>query len=140
VGKINSKVLSPKTRYAAYLVYRLTETSSGLGCPLGKIKQQASVTLGKHSSKSSVCLQTFHIRYIGTRFRKWRVPHETVEFSTGAAITPVERGDGWKEVEMGEFYIDNEEDGEVEMRLREVDGQYWKCGLIVQGIEIRPKY
>jgi Phloem protein 2 len=139
VGKINSKALSPKTRYAAYLVYKLTERSSGLGCPLGKIKQQAFVTLGKYINERSVCLQTFHGSYIGTRLKKWRVPYETVEFSNSAAITPVERRDGWKEVEMGEFYIENEEDGDVEMRLREVDGQYWKCGLIVQGIEIRPK-
>lgn len=141
MGKIDNKALSPKTKYGAYLVYKLTETSNGLGCPLGKIKQQALVTIGKHVSKSNVCLQTFHEKFAGKRFRKWRVPYEMVEFSNGGATTPKERDDGWKEVEMGEFYIENEEeDGEVEMRLREVDGQYWKSGLIVQGIEIRPKY
>lgn len=140
VGKIDCKVLSPKTRYGAYLVYKLTETSCGLGCPLGKVKQQASVIVGKHVSTSHVCLQTFHEMHTGKRFRKWRVPHEMVEISNGGAVTPKERGDGWKEVEMGEFYTENGEDGEVEMRLREVDGQYWKSGLIVQGIEIRPKH
>ncbi|KAJ4802419.1 F-box protein [Rhynchospora pubera] len=139
-GKIDSRALSAKTRYGAYLVYKLTETACGLGCPIGKIKQQASVSIGRQISKSTVCLQTFHERYIGKRFRKWRVPHETVEFSNGGAGTPKERGDGWKEVELGTFYNENGEDGVVEMSLREINGLYWKSGLIVQGIEIRPKH
>lgn len=139
IGKIDCKALSPKTKYGAYIVYKLTETACGLGCPLGKIQQQASVTIGRHVSKSNVCLQTFHEQHVGKRFRKWRVPYETMEFSTGGAVTPKDRNDGWKEVEIGEFYTGNGEDGEVEMRLREVDGLRWKSGLIVQGIEIRPK-
>lgn len=49
------------------------------------------------------------------------------------------RDDGWMEAELGEFYIDEGEDGEVEMSLMEVRGGHWKKGLIIQGIEIRPK-
>ncbi|KAG2662460.1 putative F-box protein PP2-B12 isoform X2 [Panicum virgatum] len=57
---------------------------------------------------------------------------------------PRRRGDGWAEVELGEFAVagDGEvaDDGVVEVRLEEVDSRRWKRGLIVQGIEIRPKH
>ncbi|KAJ1281571.1 hypothetical protein BS78_04G315700 [Paspalum vaginatum] len=54
---------------------------------------------------------------------------------------PRRRGDGWAEVEMGEFAV-VEQDGDggvVEVRLEEMDSRRWKRGLVVQGIEIRPR-
>nr|CAB3448296.1 unnamed protein product [Digitaria exilis] len=56
---------------------------------------------------------------------------------------PRRRGDGWAEVELGEFVVagDGEDDGGVvEVRLAEVDSRRWKRGLIVQGIEIKPRH
>ncbi|XP_062145332.1 putative F-box protein PP2-B12 [Alnus glutinosa] len=50
-----------------------------------------------------------------------------------------ERGYGWLEIKLGEFFNGGEDDGEVEMSVLEVKGGNWKGGLIVQGIEIRPK-
>lgn len=51
---------------------------------------------------------------------------------------PKKRGDGWLEIELGDFFCTEGEDGELEMRV--FDGtNYWKHGLIVEGIEIRPK-
>ncbi|KAJ4955863.1 hypothetical protein NE237_012646 [Protea cynaroides] len=52
---------------------------------------------------------------------------------------PRERKDGWLEIEMGDFFNGSEEDEEVEMSLMEVRGDHWKSGLIIQGIELRPK-
>lgn len=43
------------------------------------------------------------------------------------------------ESELGEFFIDRGNDGEVEMRLMETDFLDWKYGLVVEGIEARPK-
>lgn len=43
------------------------------------------------------------------------------------------------EAEMGEFYNEDGEDEEVVMSWMEVKGGHWKKGLIVEGIEIRPK-
>jgi hypothetical protein len=51
---------------------------------------------------------------------------------------PKKRGDGWLEIELGEFFNGGEDDREVEMSVLEVNGN-WKGDLIVQGIEIRPK-
>jgi hypothetical protein len=43
------------------------------------------------------------------------------------------------EIEMGEFFYDNEDDGSVVAYLREVDNYTTKNGLIIEGIEFRPK-
>lgn len=45
--------------------------------------------------------------------------------------------DNWFEVELGEFFNGTGEDGEFEISIMEIAGHY-KCGLIVQGIDIRP--
>ncbi|RVW97868.1 putative F-box protein PP2-B12 [Vitis vinifera] len=61
-----------------------------------------------------------------------------IEGFQGEERVPYEREDGWFEVELGEFYNDGG-DEEVKMSLREVKGVHLKGGLIVEGIEIRPK-
>ncbi|KAJ6406114.1 hypothetical protein OIU84_009772 [Salix udensis] len=49
-----------------------------------------------------------------------------------------ERGDGWLEIDLGEFFTKEGKDEELEIRV--FDGSsHWKRGLIVEGIEIRPK-
>ncbi|KAF7847814.1 hypothetical protein BT93_L2548 [Corymbia citriodora subsp. variegata] len=53
---------------------------------------------------------------------------------------PKERRYGWLEIELGEFWTRDGEDGEVEMSVLETKGGNWKGGLIVEGIKIRPKY
>ncbi|PWA74469.1 F-box domain, Phloem protein 2-like protein [Artemisia annua] len=50
---------------------------------------------------------------------------------------PTTRKDGWMEIELGEFYGDDGDEGKVEMKFQEHDS--WKGGLIVEGIELRPK-
>lgn len=46
--------------------------------------------------------------------------------------------DEWLEIELGSFYT-NSDDEEVRMCLKEIKGVHLKGGLIVDGIEIRPK-
>ncbi|XP_048333008.2 F-box protein PP2-B10 isoform X2 [Ziziphus jujuba] len=51
-----------------------------------------------------------------------------------------DRGDGWMEVEMGEFFNDGGEDHRVVVcSLMETDDYIGKSGLVVEGIEFRPK-
>ncbi|KAF3333021.1 putative F-box protein PP2-B12 [Carex littledalei] len=59
VGKIDSKSLSSKTRYGAYLVYKLTKIYRDISYSLGRMRQQTSVTVGRHISKSTVYLEPF---------------------------------------------------------------------------------
>ncbi|CDP17216.1 unnamed protein product [Coffea canephora] len=130
-GKINTRMLSPKTTYAAYLVVKLANRAYGLhSYPLEVIidagdQKSWGITLLRHK-KCSICLLRTLDEVVTPGFceRNERILHE--------------REDGWMEVELGEFYNDGSEK-EVKMCLREVDGQHIKGGLIVEGIELRPK-
>jgi len=102
--KIDVSVLSPKTTYCAYLVFKIAERSNGLGFPA-----VASVKFGMYVSEHRVSL-TFD-----------------------------EQSNDWLKLEMGEFFVDEGDEGEVDISLMETRGGHWKRGLIVQGIEIRPK-
>lgn len=55
------------------------------------------------------------------------------------ALFPRERGDGWLELEMGEFFNGEDQDGVLKMRLRETENLHWKSGMVVQGIELKPE-
>ncbi|XP_064971222.1 putative F-box protein PP2-B12 [Musa acuminata AAA Group] len=145
-GKIQSRMLSGRRTYAAYLIFRLADWSRGLGHP----PQEASVTMGvQHSSTHVVRLQPndspSRVRARRNRIRfgplvRWgAMMLEIAADQEAAAEVGDARDDGWMEAELGEFYIDEGEDGEVEMSLMEVRGGHWKKGLIIQGIEIRPK-
>ena len=50
------------------------------------------------------------------------------------------RKDGWREIELGLFSNDRGEDyDEVMMQLMEVDSGHERAGLVLEGIEVRPK-
>ncbi|KAJ4776286.1 F-box protein [Rhynchospora pubera] len=128
-GRINREGLSTKTMYGAYLIYKMIETSSDDGPLVLQITLDTSVTTNGHISNNTAHLKTMLDDVVET-FSMWQDPIH--------GAPPKERRDGWMEVEIGEFYNENGDDGEVEIRLKEKDTQYWK-GLIVQGLEIRPK-
>ncbi|KAF5765480.1 putative phloem protein [Helianthus annuus] len=118
-GRIASAMLSPKTTYVVYLVYRITRDSWGLSA----------------AGKSIVC-------FCGVRNEVPNVYLEQsaqtlLEFTLGQAHTAAMRKDGWMEIELGEFYCDNGDEGEVEMVFQEHHRN--KGGLIVEGIELRPR-
>ncbi|URE25955.1 F-box protein, partial [Musa troglodytarum] len=122
-GSINGRLLSRKTAYAAYIVFKLVPDAYGLDSPY----QKGSVILGSYESANHVSLQ----------------PEESSsddeEAEEGREGRMRSREDGWLEVELGEFYNDEGDEGEVEMRLIETDELQWKHGLILQGFEVRPK-
>ncbi|KAG1361503.1 F-box protein [Cocos nucifera] len=143
-GKIESSVLTPKTTYAAYLIFKVDQHSRGLGSP----NQETTVKLGAQVSTHTVNVQPIVAERQSHRHRRnflnliWDAileGHTDTEENKIAARAPQARADGWMEMEMGEFYNDEGEDGEVEMSFMEVEGGHWKSGLIIQGIEIRPK-
>ncbi|XP_050373832.1 putative F-box protein PP2-B12 [Argentina anserina] len=110
---IETKNLSRGTTYAAYLVYQLSQHRYGFESPLvSRISYQQSE--------------------VGT-------VHSVILDPTPARAR--NRRDGWIEVEIGEFFIeegDDDDDGDViECSVKEVS--YSKRGLIVEGIEVRPK-
>ncbi|BAF10393.1 putative F-box protein PP2-B12 [Oryza sativa Japonica Group] len=167
-GKLQLSLLSPATTYAAYLVYSFADYTTGLECNIGMPTPMATVTVvsgaGGTTSRPpaapattttteqhKICLQhmgeeetIMHRQELVIRLRK--AFGRTVRFDPDMDIRcPRPRdggggGGGWREVELGEFAVPaaGGEDGVVEVSFKEETGR-WKTGLIVQGIELRPK-
>ncbi|KAK1383941.1 Phloem protein [Heracleum sosnowskyi] len=145
-GKINTSLLSPRTAYTTYLVYK---TSSILyGFKDQKIQVSVGIT-GEGSinrivyfdHKDSVERRTANLpRQMGSflRFRANRSRPQVVAPADVDRPSPRRRKDGWLEIELAGYYNNDEENTELEISLREVKSLNWKSGLIIQGIEIRP--
>lgn len=144
-GKISTRMLSPDTVYAAYLVFN---TKAGT---FGFEDYPAQVSVGICGGESKT--QTVYLdpegsqQHVGARRTRWP-NHRGMGIMRRPQVSreegqyPKRRGDGWLEVELGEYVNnskDGEENGELEMSVMEVKGGNWKSGLIVEGIEIRPK-
>lgn len=136
-GRINTQMLSPATMYTAYLVFKLATGASGFR------SQNAEVSVGLAGStfgfKRSVLLDARIGRGRNLLLDNWFGSKAYVPVGGGDGRYPEVRKDGWLEIKLGEFLNKESEDGELEMSITEVKGGHWKHGLVVQGIEIRPK-
>ncbi|XP_050234722.1 F-box protein At2g02240-like isoform X3 [Mercurialis annua] len=120
-GKIDTSMLSPETSYVTYLVFRLREDAAGLD----SYATEVSIGIvGGEKHKASICLMP-------------EVDQRQSRSCVGL-LCPKRRQDLWLEIEIGEYLNRIGEDGELEMSLLEMNAP--KTGLIVQGIEIRPKF
>ncbi|KAF7133384.1 hypothetical protein RHSIM_Rhsim09G0053400 [Rhododendron simsii] len=120
-GRINTMMLSANTTYSAYLIFKVADHSDFESLPVkSSVRFVKELEDGYQDDMS--CTVFLTLRSL-PRKQNGRLPRM--------------RRDGWMEIELGEFYNDEGDEGEVEMRLREVRG--CKSGLIVEGIEVRPK-
>ncbi|GLT37325.1 hypothetical protein SLA2020_116500 [Shorea laevis] len=115
-GSISTCKLSSMTHYKAYLVFKLAARVYGFrNKPI-----EATVRLsGTEGLQRTVFL------------------HADGEDVQNDHQYPMERGDGWLELELGEFFNEGGEDDILEMRIFHYDGS-WKRGVIIEGIDIRP--
>lgn len=147
-GKIRTSMLSPDTTYAAYLVFT---TKSGI---YGFEYQPAEASVGvsgQEGQKRAVLLDPYGAQRLRQQIRpRWRrgifghrhaavMGQQEILTSDSNAQYAKHRVDGWMEVELGEIFVNGGEDVELEMSLMEIKGGNWKSGLIVQGIDVRPK-
>ncbi|QHN85112.1 F-box protein [Arachis hypogaea] len=109
-GSISTGMLSPKTLYGAYLKVKIADRAYGLD----SLPSHVSVELPNYKSHGTV--------YI-------RRPSHTHSHA---------ENEEWLEIELGSFYTGLDKEV-VRMGLKEVKGVHLKGGLIVDGIEIRPK-
>nr|XP_027119489.1 F-box protein PP2-B10-like [Coffea arabica] len=151
--KMPARSLSLKTNYGAYLVFKTNEYSYGL-----KTVAKASVSFAATAGTSglsepmegdSVYLKIpTDVHYLtptdeddpGYRRREPDLQRRFVlvprpEHEIDGRV-PRERNDGWQEIMLGEFFND-EGVGDVEIKISEILD--WKKGLILEGIELRPK-
>lgn len=121
-------MLSPKTTYAALLIFKKAVDSYGLSSPI----QEGYVKVRSHVYKQTVCLDP-PFGY------NWPRAHFLSSSCDATTKLPNLRKDGWMEIQIGEFLNDGGDDGDVEVSLQETNEGQWKRGLIVEGIELRPK-
>ncbi|KAK6915262.1 Phloem protein 2-like, partial [Dillenia turbinata] len=148
-GRIKTSMLSPNTIYAAYLVYKFAATPYGfdhhptelsIGTSSGKIQTRTVILDPERGHRQPVHFRIRHGRLLRGRLNyPMRLEASAARECETQESHRKERQDGWMEVELGEFYSETGEDGELEMSVMEVKGGNWKGGLIVQGIEIRPQ-
>lgn len=119
-ASIPAVLLSRKSRYVAYLVFRIVGVSLDLQKPTKRMGSYA----GREIDQSIIYLQRPSVHCIQRYWQK-----------NGAL--PRKRGDGWKEIKLGEFYSDEGEDGEFVMAFEEIRDEYDTSALIVEGIDLR---
>ncbi|GER55422.1 F-box family protein [Striga asiatica] len=126
-GRINTTMLSPKTTYGVYIVIQLMNRAFGLD----KLPAEVSLQLDNYKTKNTIYLKREEhkedVQGVEPRVVK---ENDVVR----------ERGDTWLEVELGEFYYADDRNKEVRVWLRETKGVHLKGGLVVEGIEVRPKH
>ncbi|OIT30141.1 putative f-box protein pp2-b8 [Nicotiana attenuata] len=107
-------MLSKRTTYVVYLVFNLAPDAFH-GLEIGK-----SVVRFVNCESDNEAEERRKVRRIGL-------------------VKAQRRVDEWMEIEMGKFFNDTGEDGDVEVRLMEIRRRYGRGGLLVQGIEFRPE-
>ncbi|XP_059287303.1 F-box protein PP2-B10-like [Lycium ferocissimum] len=109
-GTIASQMLSKRTAYAVYLVFKLTPDAFD-GLEIGN----SVVRFVNHEAE-----ERQKVRRIGF-------------------FSAQRRADEWMEIEMGKFFNGVGEDGDVEARLMEIRRRFGIGGLLVHGVEFRPE-
>ncbi|XP_027352778.1 F-box protein PP2-B15-like [Abrus precatorius] len=135
-GRIRTRILTPKTSYAAYLIMNVSHRAYGLDSSPSEV----SVAVGNkvHKGRAYVGHKDEKKRKMETLFygNRTEILRNTVIQNKGVQVAS-KRDDGWMEIELGEFFS-GEGDEEIKMSLREV-GYQLKGGLVLEGIEVRPK-
>ncbi|KAL5068777.1 hypothetical protein RYX36_019664 [Vicia faba] len=136
-GRIRTKILTPDTLYAVYLITKVSHRVYGLDFSPAEI----SVSVGnKVQSSKAYLYNKFEDSVFCKNRRKMEGKRMMIEDNSDERIqVPWKRDDGWMEIELGEFLCGEEDDEEVKMSVMEV-GYRLKGGLIVEGIEVRPKH
>ncbi|KAF6159553.1 hypothetical protein GIB67_032324 [Kingdonia uniflora] len=108
-------LISPKTTYVAYFIYKLREDAKGF-------------------DQTPVHVLISFIEIKGCQKSR------SVYLDTNNAVRSRKREDGWLRIEMGEFFKDAGEDGAINIILKDMNKGDSKSGLIIQGIELWPKH
>ena len=142
-GKINTGMLSSRTNYVVVLVFQRNDRFYGLK----NVPVESSVgMIGGVTTKRVIYLDAPQVESsndpdhdFGERF----LQYENVISSMTGNPDPAslkKRIDGWYEVELGEFFSGEGKGKELEISVMEVKSGNWKSGLLIEGIEIRPKF
>ncbi|KAI3969200.1 hypothetical protein MKW92_025483 [Papaver armeniacum] len=121
-GKLETRLLSPNTLYAAYLVLKFKQDVYGFDEEPIKAKVEVVGRAGGDTSQERLI-------YLSPNGGKDQ-------------YVARKRGDGWMEVELGHFCngeFEDNEGQEVHISVLETENLEARYGIIVQGMEFRPK-
>ncbi|CAM0942961.1 unnamed protein product [Alopecurus aequalis] len=142
-GKIQRKMLSKRSIYVAYMVFKLLDRHAGLSHPY---QQEAFVRRERRKSTHRACLGGYDDDAAAGGAVPWRQVWGA--FQDGIRrrdpidpnmVLPRRRADGWMELELGWFYNKEDGEGEVCFGLTETECPIPKIGLVVRSIEVRIK-
>lgn len=136
---IQTEILSPKTKYAVYLVFEMTENSYGFDSEF-----KGSVRFVPESGNNNNYGYDIWSVYLTTPKQGIGIGNANEnggrmmrKKELNSSFYPKKRIiDGWKEIFLGEFFNNN--NGEIEIQLYEKRKGVFKSGLVIEGIEIRP--
>ncbi|KAM0069634.1 putative phloem protein [Helianthus debilis subsp. tardiflorus] len=135
-GRIQTEELSTNTTYCAYLIVKVSDHSFGLdSIPCETTISSSTCSVTNIAYLCPLDEQKQQIESLFFMNRRRMMEKRVVE---GECRRPSKRGDGWMEIELGEFFV-GEKSERLKMSLMEVKGQQLKGGLIIEGIEVRPK-
>ncbi|AES61426.1 putative phloem protein [Medicago truncatula] len=131
-GKMRTHILTPNTTYVVYLITKVSHRVYGLDSAPAEV----SVAMANKVQNGMAYLYN---KYEDTMFYEnhRKMERNKLMEDNKEIRVPSKRDDGWMEIELGEFFC-GEVDMEVKMSVMEV-GYRLKGGLIVEGIEVRPK-
>ncbi|XP_056168802.1 F-box protein PP2-B11-like isoform X2 [Syzygium oleosum] len=126
------RLLSANTYYAAYFIFKFVHGNYGFE------NQEVEVSI---SSGYAVERCIIFLDPDGRLRQQYQTTQErpaATEVQAREKQIPRDRGDGWKEVDLGEFFVSDPPAGDIRISLREVKTNKWKSGLVIEGIELRP--
>ncbi|XP_076913297.1 F-box protein PP2-B11-like [Bidens hawaiensis] len=159
-GRICTSMLSPNTVYVAFMVFKSTSETHGFDSQPAEVSvglsglegqthtvflepEGGEATIRRYPVVPRTRMGMFHrVREANPNLRPSpnRSPVPVLVVGSSNGKVPKQRKDGWMEIELGEYFVkEGEEGGELVMSMKEVKGRNWKGGIVIQGIEIRPK-
>ncbi|OIS97746.1 PREDICTED: F-box protein PP2-B15-like [Nicotiana attenuata] len=120
-ASLKTNILSPNAKYGVYFIMKISHQAFGLN----SVAAEISVEIGNRKEVQHCVLGSTGMTNFEEKQRDQRLPYK--------------REDGWMEIEIGEFNNGGDEE-EVTVSLMEVKGCHVKGGLIIEGIEFRPKH
>ncbi|KAF8015455.1 hypothetical protein BT93_H1078 [Corymbia citriodora subsp. variegata] len=139
-AKMDTRLLSANTYYAALFIFKFVHENSGFENQAVEV----SIFCGSGAERCNIYLDPNGRMRQQSQTAQERYPHIFQDATAVRVIQarekqfPRDREDGWKEVNLGEFFVDDSPTGEVKISLMEVKSGKWKSGLVIQGIELRP--
>lgn len=134
-GRIKTQMLSPKTWYAAYLVFGLlsqmrknNESAAAAAAAISTVRVVVDVQRGS--------MWSWLLRPILDRQKAYTVHLQPIRDDDNKyALMAVRRDDGWMELALADFYVHQGGNSIVEFLLQVTP---WTGDFVIGGIEFRP--